>query len=107
MAFVVFGVQIASRRQRGAARNSVAGQATAMAWSLLISCSAMTKETFQTLSPQELATVGGGLGWLAKRLPLAAAGLRRIAFGPGANAGGGSVAGGCAGGGCSGGGCAG
>jgi COMC family len=59
-----------------------------MARRLLVSCSTMTKETFQTLSTQELATVGGGLGWLANRFPLAAAGLRRLAFGRGANTGG-------------------
>jgi hypothetical protein len=65
----------------------------------------MTKQPFQTLSTQELATVGGGLGgWLANRFPLAAAGLRRLGFGA---RGAGGDAGGCAGGGCSGGGCGG
>jgi hypothetical protein len=74
-----------------------------MACGLLISCSAMTKDPFQTLSTEELANVGGGLGgWFRNRFPLAAAGLRRFAFGPGANA---AAAGGCPGGGCPGGGC--
>ncbi len=73
-----------------------------MARGLLVSCGAMTKETFQTLSTQELATVGGGLGgWFANRFPLATAGLRRLAFGRGANAGG-TSGGSCGGGGCSG-----
>lgn len=72
-----------------------------MARRLLVSCSTMTKETFQTLSTQELATVGGGLGgWFANRFPIATAGLRRLGFGRGAN----SVApgGGCSGGNCGG-----
>jgi hypothetical protein len=90
-------VRIAARRQRGLARNSVDGLAIAMARSLLVSCSTMSKATFQTLSTEELATVGGGLGgWLANRFPVAAAGLRRLAFGRGANAGG-SSGGGCSG----------
>jgi COMC family len=70
-----------------------------MAQRLLVSCSAMTKDSFQTLSTHELATVGGGLGgWFANRFPLATAGLRRLGFGR-ANTGG---TGGCSGGGCSG-----
>jgi hypothetical protein len=45
----------------------------------------MTNETMQTLSTRELTNVSGGLGWFANRFPIAAAGLRRFAFGPGAN----------------------
>jgi len=107
VAFVVFGVQIVVCRRRAASCNSPDDRVTAMACGLLISCSAMTKDPFQTLSTEELANVGGGLGgWFRNRFPLAAAGLRRFAFGPGANAAAGAGSG-CAGGGCSGGGCAG
>lgn len=56
-----------------------------MARSLLISCIAMTKKAIQTISTQDLADVAGGLGWFANRFPIASAGLRRFAFGPGAN----------------------
>jgi hypothetical protein len=95
------GDRIAARWRRSVARNLADEPAIAMARRLLVSCSTMSKETFQTLSTQELATVGGGLGgWFANRFPVAAAGLRRFAFGRGANAGGNSGGGGCSG--CSG-----
>jgi hypothetical protein len=59
----------------------------------------MTKDKLATISLSQLDDVTGGWGgrW-ANRFPIAAAGMRRLWFGPGANARGARI--GCPGGNC-------
>ena len=56
------------------------------------------QDTLETISTTQLDDVTGGWGWFANRFPIAAAGLRRVAFGPGANLRGARI--GCPQGGC-------